>query len=124
MSIMRNSEEINLIREKIKGLMSKISKVADAVQDRKDFQNLRLSSKFFVLQANVKNFINSSNPDYLAGAVKFYMETGSSLEGEALFNSTIWNAEVDLDGKLVTLDILFMDLCDLYYSLKKELVVN
>lgn len=116
--------EINEKRRKIKEIMVRVDSFLEELKQKPDFNRLRLSDQFFLVETNVKNYLISSNNDYLNGLVKFYMDTGGvALEGEMTFNSTIWNAEVAFEGKVFTLDDFFSDICDLYYDLKKALAL-
>jgi len=83
--------------------------------------NLLLIDKLIEIQTNVENYKKSNDIGNILGLIRLFHETsGPSLEGANVYDTTIWNANIEVSGKLTTLDDLFCELEKEYEKYFKE----
>lgn len=84
--------------EKIKEIIQKIEQAIPQLEEKKNRRHYDQIPK-------IKEAL--SNPDEL---IAIYRRTLNHLEGEALFETTIWNSYVTIEGKSILFGSLFGDL--------------
>ena len=101
--------------EAIKEVVEKIHEGLNNLKDRTNYNNLRYKDKLWIIEVAIEKYREHGDKDELAHAVDIFRETNSvAMEGEATFNTTIWNSPVQAMGKMNTIGDLFDELESLF----------
>jgi len=98
-------------------IVGKIEEGLGNLKNRKDFNTLRHKDRVWEIETplSILKRDGAQAPEAIEHLVDIFMKTSTvSVEGEAAFNSTIWNANVQVAGKMTTLGGLFTELREGY----------
>lgn len=99
---------------KIRSIIQNIDEGLENLKNRTDFKILRHNEKVQEIETALNHYKKTENPDALVHLVDIFKKTGAAMmEGEASFDSTIWNANVQVEGKMTILEDLFGKLRDI-----------
>lgn len=99
--------------QKIAPIIEKISEGLENLKSRTNFESLRHKDRVWEIETAINLYKKTNNPDALDHMVSIFKKTGAvMMEGEDSFDSTIWNANVQVQGEMEQLENLFWELRD------------
>ena len=101
----------------------KIEEVHEGLQNlkkRTNFDILKSKERLWEIETGINNYREHNDIEGIRHALGIWRETsGPATEGASAYDETIWDANVQVRGKMTILDSLFNDLQDLieeYYK--------
>lgn len=81
------------------------------LRERADFNVLVHYGRVWEIEAAVEKFGGAQEPEAIRHALSIFHETsGPAIEGSNAYDNTIWDANIQVLGKMTTLDDLFTEL--------------
>ncbi len=100
--------------ENIKEKVEEIHEGIQNLKNRTNFKVLRHKDRLWEIETGINKYRQHDQIDGLKHALNIFHETaGLTTEGAAAYDETIWDANVQVRGKMTILDNLF-------YELEKE----
>lgn len=105
---------------------SQVEKIHEGITNlkrRTNFNILRLHERLWEIEHAVNDYRKRNSMDSINHMLEIFKETGSaSPEGAIAYNESIWNANIEVSGKQITLGKLFDELREFVenYRTKKE----
>ncbi len=95
-------------------IIQNIEEGLENLKNRTDFNVLRQNDKVREIETALELYKKTENPDALVHLVDIFKKTGAAMmQGETSFDSTIWNANVQIGGKMTILEDSFWKLRDI-----------
>lgn len=106
---------------KLNDINSQIEKIMEGIEnlkERADFNKLRLKESLLEIEKTINLYKSNRDRSVMEYLLKdiFMNQVSASTELESSFNSTIWNASVQSLGRITTLNDLFFELREIFYS--------
>lgn len=107
--------------DKQEELLKKIDEGINNLESRTNFEELDYKELLPFIRTNISNFHKSNKTDFLKEIIDQFHQTAiASREGSNMSNNNIWDAEVEVQGKIASLEELVNELEDLYLKLSKR----
>ncbi|HYM65080.1 MAG TPA: hypothetical protein VES68_01170 [Candidatus Sulfotelmatobacter sp.] len=107
--------------EAFSDLFERIDEGLNNLQERTNFNALQHKNLIPVIKASIKNYKKSRNPQNLKGLIDEFHQTAiATTEGADAYNVNIWDTDIDVKGKQITLEELFTELENLYFKLLEK----
>lgn len=96
-------------------VLDKIEEGLSNLKQKTIYNTLRNINSVDFLVSGVQYYKKSHNPDYLKGLIdEFYKTSIATPEGTATYDESIWNTNIEVQGKFTTLDEVFEELESCY----------
>ena len=105
---------MNEALERIKNNVEAIHEGIQNLQKRTDFNELLYRDKLWLLETGIEKFRSHGQIEGLRHVISIFQETaGLRTEGEGAYDNSIWDANIQSNGSMTTLEELFSELQNL-----------